>query len=304
MSRASNLAGFITAISPTTNLNVGVLTATTFNLGGTIVFDNISADDNLSIGGTVAGVTTITGTGINQPLGINTLGQTEFKGAVEFNDNVSSLTVASVTTINSDGIQSTGIGTFNTVAIGTAIPFYQGSDTVLTVGIGTVVLDSSQNDSDSDSLLILGRPNGSGPTRNLQFAADNGQNPAIEVRRLPQDSARAGIAFTSEASYARKSITFNTTEGGSWSAPCIERVRIGYTGNIGISSAIPKVSIDISEKTDAVALPVGTTAQRPSTAYGGYIRWNSTSSALEVYNGTNWVEIISDYFPSGSTTLG
>jgi len=276
-------------------LNVGVLTATTFDLGGSISFGDIDATSNISIGGTVAGVTTITGTGINQPLGINTLGQTEFKGSVEFNNNVSSIIVGGVTTINSSGINSPlGVGSFGTVAIGTA----------LTVGIGTVVLDSSQNDSDSDSLLILGRPNGNGPTRNLQFAADNGQNPAIEVRRVPQDSARAGIAITSEASYARKSITFNTTEGGSWSAPCIERVRIGYTGNIGISSAIPKVSIDISEKTDAVALPVGTTAQRPSTAYGGYIRWNSTSSALEVYNGTNWVEIISDYFPSGSTTLG
>jgi hypothetical protein len=25
---------------------------------------------------------------------------------------------------------------------------------------------------------------------------------------------------------------------------------------------------------------------------------------LEFYNGTDWVEIISDYFPSGSTILG
>ena len=83
-----------------------------------------------------------------------------------------------------------------------------------------------------------------------------------------------------------------------------ERLRVESGGNVGLGSTAPTVSVDISEKTDAVALPVGTTAQRPSTAYGGYIRWNSTSSALEVYNGTNWVEIISDYFPSGSTTLG
>lgn len=270
MSRASNLAGFTTAVGPPTDLNVGVVSATSVTAEtvistNTYSFTNLDISESISVGSSTVGVTTINSSGINSPL---------------------------------------GIGSFGTVAIGTAIPYYRGSDTVLTVGIGTVVLDSSQNGSDSDSLLILGRPNSNGPTRNLQFAADNGQNPAIEVRRLPQDSARAGIAFTSEASWSRKSITFNTTESSSWSAPCIERVRIGYTGNIGISSAIPKVSIDISEKTDAVALPVGTTAQRPSTAYGGYIRWNSTSSALEVYNGTNWVEIISDYFPSGSTTLG
>ena len=79
---------------------------------------------------------------------------------------------------------------------------------------------------------------------------------------------------------------------------------IDNSGKVGVNNASPTVSLDLSSTSDSVALPVGTTAQRPSTAYGGYIRWNSTSSALEVYNGTNWVEIISDYFPSGSTTLG
>ena len=53
----------------------------------------------------------------------------------------------------------------------------------------------------------------------------------------------------------------------------------------------------------ALKLPQGTTAQRPSDN-NPYIRYNTTNSALEFYNGTDWVEIISDYFPSGSTILG
>jgi hypothetical protein len=61
--------------------------------------------------------------------------------------------------------------------------------------------------------------------------------------------------------------------------------------------------IDASMNTTAVALPTGTTAQRPSGT-DAYIRKNSTNNALEFYNGTNWVEIITDYFPTGSTTLG
>ncbi len=258
MSRASNLAGFITAISPTTDLNVGVLTAVSFDLGGTISFESIAATDNISIGGTVAGVTTITGTGINQPLGINTLGQTEFKGAVEFNDNVSSLTVAGVTTINSDGVQSTGIGTFNSVAIGTESVFplevyHPTINTVARFKSGDAGVNIRFQDGDTTNQMGIG--------------ADNND------------------------------FIVSATSGG-------EKVRVQSGGNVGLGSTAPTVSVDISEKTDAVALPVGTTAQRPSTAYGGYIRWNSTSSALEVYNGTNWVEIISDYFPSGSTTLG
>jgi len=74
-------------------------------------------------------------------------------------------------------------------------------------------------------------------------------------------------------------------------------------GLVGINSESPVTDVDISQKTGAVALPQGTTAQRPAGS-NPYIRFNTTNSALEFYNGTNWVEIITDYFPSGSTTLG
>jgi hypothetical protein len=77
----------------------------------------------------------------------------------------------------------------------------------------------------------------------------------------------------------------------------------GVGQSIGIGTASPRVAIDASETTNAIALPQGTTAQRP-TGNNPYIRYNTTNSALEFYNGTDWVEIISDYFPSGSVILG
>jgi hypothetical protein len=77
----------------------------------------------------------------------------------------------------------------------------------------------------------------------------------------------------------------------------------GAGSSIGIGTAGPEVSLDISQNTDAIGLPKGTTAQRP-TGVEGFIRFNSTSKALEIYDGTNWVEIITDYFPSGSVVLG
>ena len=271
MSRASNLAGFITAISPTTDLSVGVLTATTFDLGGTISFESIAATDNISVGGTAVGITTINGTGINQPLGINTLGQTEFKGAVETDTSV---TIAGVTTINSDGIQSTGIGTFNKVAIGTDTPVEL--QTYLTVG------EISQPSGFSRGGLAV---------KALADGVDRDNNIYLE-EKVGGEGWYIGVNTEGSLNF------YNSDD-------LIPVVFIQDSNdNVGLGSTLPTVSVDISEKTDAVALPVGTTAQRPSTAYGGYIRWNSTSSALEVYNGTNWVEIISDYFPSGSTTLG
>lgn len=77
----------------------------------------------------------------------------------------------------------------------------------------------------------------------------------------------------------------------------------GTNSRIGIESSSPRVAVDASQATDGIALPVGTQAQRP-TGVEGYMRFNSESKALEIYNGTNWVEIISDYFPQGSVVLG
>ena len=82
-----------------------------------------------------------------------------------------------------------------------------------------------------------------------------------------------------------------------------ERLRITSAGLVGISSTAPKTDVDISQKTGAVALPQGTTAQRP-TGSAPYIRKNTTNNALEYYDGTSWVEIITDYFPTGSVILG
>ena len=77
----------------------------------------------------------------------------------------------------------------------------------------------------------------------------------------------------------------------------------GAASSVGIRTDQPTVSLDASQATDAFALPEGTTAQRPS-GDSKYMRWNSTNSALEFYNGTDWVEIITDYFPTGSVILG
>ena len=61
--------------------------------------------------------------------------------------------------------------------------------------------------------------------------------------------------------------------------------------------------IDARLSSGALGLPVGATSERPDTPVGGYTRWNSTNSAMEIYNGTDWVEVVTDYFPSGSTNV-
>lgn len=117
---------------------------------------------------------------------------------------------------------------------------------------------------------------------------------SVDTRTLLGNVSVAGT-LTYEDVTNVDSIGIITTRGG-----------IHVTGagsSVGIGSTGPEVSLDVSQNTDAIGLPKGTTAQRP-TGVEGFIRFNSTSKALEIYDGTNWVEIITDYFPSGSVILG
>lgn len=40
--------------------------------------------------------------------------------------------------------------------------------------------------------------------------------------------------------------------------------------------------------TGAWTIPTGTTAQRPSTPATGMMRYNTTTSGIEIYNGSSW----------------
>ena len=72
----------------------------------------------------------------------------------------------------------------------------------------------------------------------------------------------------------------------------------------GIASTLNKVTIPsghklkaygsvIHEATSAFQLPTGTTAQRPGSPVTGYMRYNTTVSAIEVYDGSAWASIVS-----------
>ena len=58
---------------------------------------------------------------------------------------------------------------------------------------------------------------------------------------------------------------------------------------LGVGTATPAVKLAIVG-TDAVLVPVGTTGERPTGATG-YLRFNSTTTSFEGYNGTVWGSI-------------
>ena len=101
-----------------------------------------------------------------------------------------------------------------------------------------------------------------------------------------------------------------TGAGTTISVAAFSELNTGSLFSVTNNSGLPLLdvndtgNINLSLNSGALGLPVGATTQRPYVAQAGYTRWNNSNTALEIYDGTNWVEIITDYFPSGSTILG
>ena len=95
----------------------------------------------------------------------------------------------------------------------------------------------------------------------------------------------SGGAATDTGILTGGNILFGTNAG----AGNTERLRITSTGKIGVGNTNPSTSLDISSKTDALSLPSGTTAQRPSSPPNGSFRYNTTANTWESYNNGGWI---------------
>lgn len=83
------------------------------------------------------------------------------------------------------------------------------------------------------------------------------------------------------------------------SIPFSSTARHAYSSNfvydntntrLGIGTSTPAYSLDITS-TNAIKLPTGTTAQRPTVAQG-LLRYNTNTMELDVHDGTNWRRVI------------
>jgi hypothetical protein len=75
-------------------------------------------------------------------------------------------------------------------------------------------------------------------------------------------------------------------------APALGTVEINpvdTASNVTVSVAAANGVLSYADSTTGgLYLPAGTTAQRPASPATGQIRFNSTTNAVEVYNGTAW----------------
>lgn len=78
------------------------------------------------------------------------------------------------------------------------------------------------------------------------------------------------------------------------------------SGNVSVSGNHNVAGKFSAEGTSAMKIPVGTTSERPGTPIIGDIRYNTTDTRAEVYNGTEWKGLGSNPFEAtgGTVTTG
>ena len=71
----------------------------------------------------------------------------------------------------------------------------------------------------------------------------------------------------------------------------LTRFKLSAIAADGITSA--KLAHDLDFDGTHIRVPHGTTGERPGSANAGAIRFNTTDSTLEQYNGSSWVGLAS-----------
>ena len=85
-----------------------------------------------------------------------------------------------------------------------------------------------------------------------------------------------------------------------------DRIEIRITAQTFIDAttlAPAAVSDQLNTSTGAFDVPTGTTAQRPATAYSGYIRYNTDLEQLEMYDGVSWLSVKRSFSATGGTVV-
>lgn len=169
------------------------------------------------------------------------------------------------------------------------------------VGIGTAAPSSSLD------IVSIGTTTNSGPNiilENITGATPNSFGPALFLNN--HVSATNGFVISQlQNSTSDFAIANINTPFQKW-LDISQTGLISTINSIGIGSSSPRTSIDDSQNTDAIILPIGTTGTRP-TGITGMERYNSTNNNLEEYDNGGWQQLASltktDQLVSGGATV-
>ena len=118
------------------------------------------------------------------------------------------------------------------------------------------------------------------------------------VEMTCSNTAYSGLYRIASASTNDFSYTLNATiTAASGTCSYIKKASVPLNGNMSVSGDeyvggnLTVIGDAYFKSNTAVKLPSGTTAQRPAAPIQGQIRYNTTTSNTEIYNGTTWEEV-------------
>ena len=214
------------------------------------------------------------------------------------------LNVAGVLTYEDvKNVDSIGVGTFRDgIKVGSGVTIEPNGQATFT-GIVTFGTNSTTI---GDNVINVGTALTLGHTQGLQFHTQNLHSRGFEVNQINATGVITATSFVGDGSAltglaADKIFEGNTevevvdtgTDGSvKFTLEGSEKARIVGVGSFGLGVSAPVCSFDASSKSDALQVPNGTTAERPSgisaaNSYG-MIRYNETFGLLEKYDASGW----------------
>ena len=155
---------------------------------------------------------------------------------------------------------------------------YEDSDNTLDFVIGTLNQDTTGNAATATALETARTIGGTSfdGTANIAIALANTATTLATARTI------GGVSFDGSADITPTTFTTATFSGDVNVDSGVLFVDVSEN-KVGINQTSPDVSLDLGSNTDAVHVPVGTTAQRPGSPAAGYFRYNTSLAQFEGY---------------------
>jgi hypothetical protein len=227
MSKASNLAGFVTSISPPSDLNVGIVTATQFigDLTGTASTATSAGTAATSILAGTAATSILSGTAATSILAGTAYGLTGSPNITVGVVTATNATIGTATTFTEDLVVQGDARVTGILTVGTSSITLDGSNNEIRVGSGVTLSSSTGLSGSGANLTSLNASNlSSGTLPDARFPATlpsaSGANlTSLNASNLSSGTvatARLGSGSASSANFLRGDQTWAEAGGGAW----------------------------------------------------------------------------------------